>query len=202
MDWSITTYLAIYGAVISTILLVYKIFESYGQTRKLSVKLGFSKWSTGNTINFSGRRGNVYLTVTIENKSRSVNNIQNVYLEALNHKYDRKTVSPIYLNFKPKELGELPVQIGYTQTLTFKYVLNVGYEEFQQSYDSNIELIEDLLPTKSKIRACVTDTSGKRFCSGLMNINGLIKRFEEEDIEMRSDHYHRERQFKRFDNKV
>lgn len=187
---TITTILAIYGAVISTILLFYRIAERREQKRNFLVFLDKYYSPYGDQYNYhSGRKGDQFLRIRITNKSFKENSVAEVNYVTFNYKFVRffNKRKEFTFNFKFEGKVHLPIKLGYTEQITIYTPLNMMSMEFYQSWDSNIESLQK---TNDKfVQAVIVDTQRKKHYSNSIPIKQLIDKFLQQEQTITTEQY-------------
>lgn len=185
-----TQILAIYGAVISTIVLLLRFRDRSDKKRKLLIRIDRYVNLNDDQYNYhSGRKGDQFLRIRITNKSANPNSIENVDIFSTNRILGLNfQTDPIDLNFNHR--FELPFGLDYSGLAQGFFYLNMNTLEFNKSWDSNYQVLKKL--DKSHLFVIVTDTHGKKYKSNILKIKELLNGYLREEKKLVTDSYYKE----------
>jgi hypothetical protein len=173
---NLTSIIAIYGALISTILFIYRFLERRELNRNLIVNISSKvKRNTDNKL-IDGRRGGWFLVVTITNKAKTSTFIDRYYFKSFNH---RLIPTPYcgfdFKNGKIKNDQDFPVKLDHGEKFIVEYPLT-EYEGINGN--QNMEHIRNMAKSCKYMEAYCSDTlekwhKGKRF-----NIEMFCRHFD------------------------
>ena len=171
-----TTIIAIYGALISTILLVYRFLERKELKRNLIVDISSKVKRNINNELIEGRRGGWYLVVTITNKAKTTTYIDRYFFKSYNH---RLIPSPYcgfdFKNGKKKNDEEFPIKLEHGEKFIIEYPLtNYG----GINGDDNMERIRKMAESYKYMEAYCSDTLEKWHKGTRFNIEMFCRHFD------------------------
>lgn len=154
-----TTILAIYGAIISTILFVYRFMERKELKRNLYVNISSKVRRNENNELIDGRRGGHFLLVTITNRAKTSTYIDRYFFKSYNH---RLIPSP-YCGFDFEygvinNVNDFPIKLEHGEKFTIEYPLT-DYKGLNGN--ENMERIRKMAKTYKYMEAYCSDTLEK-----------------------------------------
>uniref|UniRef100_UPI0040480871 hypothetical protein n=1 Tax=Mariniflexile sp. TaxID=1979402 RepID=UPI0040480871 len=187
MKTDMTQIIAIYGAVISSILLILRFRDRSDKKRKLLVRIDkFTGLNEDKRNYHNGRMGSQFIRIRITNKSSNPNSIEKVELKSCRKivglKYSSQKVE---LNFDHN--FNLPIGIGYSAMETGLIFINMNPYEFHKSWKSNYEILSEL--KHKNIYVIIEDTQGKKYKSNTLKIDKLLLEFLDKERELTTENY-------------
>jgi len=187
MNFDYTKILAIYGAIISTIVLLLRFRDRSDKKRKLLIRIDkYVLMNRDQNNYYSGRKGDQYIRIRITNKSSNPNSIEKVELYSANSFLNFKTgFKKVDLNFDHN--FKLPRDLKYSEMTQGVFFMNMDTLEFHKSWNSNYQILKKL--KADYIFAFVHDTHGKKYKSNKIKIKDLLKDYLDEEKRIVSESY-------------
>lgn len=171
-----TTIIAVYGAIISTILFAYRYLERRELKRNLFVEICSNvKRNKDNELQ-NGRRGGHFLTVTITNKAKTSTYIDRYFFKSYTH---RLIPTPFcgfdFQNGIINNGKEFPIKLEHGEKFTISYPLT---NYLGINGNGNMERIREMSKTCKYMEAYCSDTLEKWHHGKPFNIEMFCRHFD------------------------
>lgn len=182
-----TQILAIYGALISSILLFLRFKDRADKKRKILVRIDKFLIMNQDTYNYhDGRKGNQYIRIRITNKSENPNVIEHIELNStsvfLNFNLNSKKV-PLTFDHD----FNLPFRLGFSDMATGYIFIHMNPLEFHKSRKSNFEILKEL--DQKYILVNSYDSQNKKHQSNRIKLSEMLKEFKETEKDIATKDY-------------
>lgn len=173
---NLTTTIAIYGAVISTILFIYRYLERKELKRNLSIDISSKVKRNENNDLINGKRGEHLLTVTITNRAKTSTYIDRYFFKA----YNMRIIPTSYcgFNFDYGILNDgktFPSKLEHGEKLTITYPLS-NYSTIDG--EKNMDMIRKMATSCKYLEAYSCDTLDKWHHGRPLNIQMFCRHFD------------------------
>ncbi|ABQ06603.1 hypothetical protein [Flavobacterium johnsoniae] len=171
-----TTLIAIYGALISTVLLAYRYMERKELKRNLYVDISSRVKRNANNQLINERRGGWFLVVTITNSAKTSTYIDRYFFKSYNHRLIPSQFCGF--DFKHGIINsdkDFPIKLEHGEKFTIEYPLsnNQGIDG-----NENMENIRKMSKTCKYMEAYCSDTLEKWHHGRPFNIEMFCKHFD------------------------
>ncbi len=176
LNINITTVLAIYGAIISTILFIFRYLERKELRRNLVIEVSsFVKRNHDNEL-IDGRRGGHYLLVTIINKAKTATYIDRYFFKAYNY----RIIPTSYCGFtfaheKIDNNKTIPLKLEHGEKFTITYPLTNYHTT---NGEQNMNRIREMAKSCKFLEAYCCDTLKKWHHGRPLNIQMFCRQFD------------------------
>lgn len=171
-----TTIIAIYGAIISTILFVYRYMERKELKRNLYVDISSRVRQNTNNELINERRGGHFLVVTITNRAKTSTYIDRYFFKS----YIHRLIPTSFCGFDFKygiinSEKNFPIKLEHGEKFTITYPLT-DYEGINGN--ENMEKIRKMSKTCKYMEAYCSDTLEKWHHGRPFNIEMFCRHFD------------------------
>jgi hypothetical protein len=173
---NITTLIAIYGAGISTILLLYRYFERRELRRNLLVEISsIVKRNPDNEL-IKGRRGGHFLILVFINKAKTATYVDRYFFKAYNYRLIPTAYCGFNLKFEQINIDvAFPIKLEHGEKFTITYPLT-DYLGVDGSI--NMNKIREMAKTCKYLEGYCCDTLEKWHNGRRFNINSFCQHFD------------------------
>ena len=171
-----TTILAIYGALVSTCILVFRYLERRELKRKIDIDVHSFVKRNENDQMIDSRRGSQILSVTMTNRAKTTTYIDRYFFKAYNY----RMIFTQYcgFDFKNAKLNndlEFPIKLEHGQKFKIYYPLN-DYQN--ENGKKNMERIREMAIDNKYLEAYCCDTLEKWHKGSPLKIKMFCKHFD------------------------
>lgn len=173
---NITTIIAIYGAVISTLLFLFRYIERKELKRKLLIEVSSFVTRNENNNLIDGRRGHHHLQVSIRNKGKTATYIDRYFFKA----YNIRLVPTPFCGFKLEnetinsDKG-FPFKLEHGEKFVITYPLTKSEGNARHE---NMEMLREIAKTCKYLEAYCCDTLEKWHHGKPLNVQSFCEHFD------------------------
>lgn len=173
---NLTTIIAIYGAMISTILVVYRYAERKELQRRLHIDISSKVKRNENNELIEGRRGGHFLVLTITNRAKTSTYIDRYFFKSYSHRLFPTPYCGFDLAYGViNNLNNFPIKLEHGEKLTIEYPLT-DYKGINGN--KNMERIKEMSKTCKYIEAYCSDTLEKWHHGKPFNMEMFCQQFD------------------------